>query len=91
MVAIRTTPMRSNRAPNAAQEAKGAPILATIIGVVRTGRPEAHGLAPADARLSSMDFQTAPPAPARPDAVAQDQFGTPIMQSLKRWACIWPI
>jgi hypothetical protein len=42
-----------------------APILADTIAAVRAGRPDAHGLTPADAHLSLMDFQTTPPGPAR--------------------------
>jgi hypothetical protein len=65
MVTVRATPIRSSRAPNARKRQTGAPIRAHMIGPVRTSRPDARGLTPADARLSPMDFQAAPPAPAQ--------------------------
>jgi hypothetical protein len=65
MVTVRATPIRSSRAPNARKRQTGAPIRAHMIGPVRTSRPDARGLTPADARLSPMDFQTALPAPAQ--------------------------
>jgi hypothetical protein len=41
--------------------------------------------------VSEWTYQDEKCAGARSGATAQNQFGVPIMQSLKRCACIWPI
>jgi hypothetical protein len=56
MVTVRATPIRSSRAPNARKRQTGAPIRAHMIGPVRTSRPDARGLTPADARFVTYGF-----------------------------------
>jgi len=90
IVTVRAVPILPPRA-RCAQETNGGPDPGDH-DRSRAGRSAGrHRQTPADARLSPVYSDGGARTRAASHIVPHDQFGMPIMQSLKRCACIWPM